>query len=155
MSARKTSTQTARKPVVKNGSNLEDRIATLLHEKITTNQKNGDTIISDNTSVKLNMQKMFGIFGSLIVGVSVATAFWINNQNNVDTAIKTHDSRISSVEKTLKDMQELKTSVDKMQIQLQTVSTSLLEQKVVLDQQKANLEYIVQSMKPPQKVVDR
>lgn len=138
-----TTTKTSRprsKPSQPSLQEIEDRLINILHEKTTRIDDSGKNVISDTTSVKLNLQQMFAIVGSIIVGVAVSTAYWTKQESNYDNTLKAHDSRITNVENSLKDMEAVKLTVNKMQGQLEGLTQAVTEQKVALDQQKLTLE---------------
>lgn len=115
-----------------------DRIATILHEKITKSDSSGNNVINENTAVKMNMGMVFSIIGSLIIGVSAASVYWTKKDISVSNTLEDHSKRITTVEKTMNDVQKMRDDVIIMKEQLNNVNRSV-------ESQKATLDYLVQA----------
>jgi hypothetical protein len=115
-----------------------DRIATILHEKITKSDGSGNNVINENTAVKMNMGMVFSIIGSLIIGVSAASVYWTKKDISVSNTLEDHSKRITTVEKTMNDVQQMRNDVIIMKEQLNNVNRSV-------ESQKATLDYLVEA----------
>lgn len=115
-----------------------DRIATILHEKITKSDSSGNNVINENTAVKMNMGMVFSIIGSLIIGVSAASVYWTKKDISVSNTLEDHSKRITTVEKTMSDVQQMRNDVIIMKEQLNNVNRSV-------ESQKATLDYLVEA----------
>lgn len=117
-----------------------NQIAEIIHKKITTHDKDGHDVITEDTGVRMNLTTIFSIIGSLIVGVAASSIYLTNKDVNYSTTLESHDKRLTNVERYQEEIKSMRVDVAVLKDQVGTLVKSV-------DSQKAAVDYMVDNIK--------